>query len=72
MYRLALFFIGLAGLSGCSTYNIASTTSYITTGKGIPDHSASLVTGADCNLIKHLWNNQYICEVTPIYNQNPL
>ena len=72
MFRLALVSIALVSLNGCATYNTTSAVSFVTTGKSIGDHGASLITDADCNLLKHLWSGEYICEVKPIYNQNPL
>jgi hypothetical protein len=72
MLRLAIVIMALASLTGCAAYNTVSVASMVTTGKGIPDHGVSLATGADCNLIKHLWTGKYICEQSPIYNRNPL
>lgn len=72
MVRLALAAMTLASLNGCAVYNTANVASFVSTGKGIGDHGASIITGADCNLFKHLWSGEYVCEVTPIYNQNPL
>ena len=72
MLRLATVITALASLSGCAAYNTASVASIVTTGKGISDHGVSLATGADCNLIKHLWTGKYICEQSPTYNRNPL
>jgi len=72
MLRLAIVIMALASLTGCAAYNTVSVASMVTTGKGIPDHDVSLATGADCNLIKHLWTGKYICEQSPIYNRNPL
>jgi hypothetical protein len=72
MLRLATAIIAWASLTGCAAYNTVSVASMVTTGKSIPDHGVSLATGADCNLIKHLWTGKYICEQSPIYNRNPL
>ena len=72
MLRLATVSVALASLSGCAAYNTVSVASVVTTGKSIVDHGASLATGADCNLIKHLWTGKYICEQSPTYNRNPL
>lgn len=72
MLRLATVIAALASLSGCAAYNTASVTSIVTTGKSISDHGVSLATGADCNMLKHLWTGKYICEQSPVYNQNPL
>lgn len=72
MLKLAVVGLTLASLSGCATYNTASVASVLTTGKSIVDHGASLVTGADCNIVKHMWTGKYICEQSPIYNQHAL
>jgi hypothetical protein len=72
MVRLALALMALASLSGCAAYTAVSVGSLLTTGKSFSDHGASLATGADCNLLKHLWTGQYICEVPPVYNRYPL
>jgi hypothetical protein len=72
MLRLATAIMAWASLTGCAAYNTVSVASMVTTGKGVPDHGVSLATGADCNLIKHLWTGKYICEQSPIYNRNPL
>lgn len=72
MSRIAIVLVTLASTSGCATYNTVSVASLATTGKSVSDHGASIVTGADCNLLKHLWTGKYICEVSPVYNQHPL
>jgi len=72
MLRLAIVIMALASLTGCAAYNTVSVASMVTTGKGVPDHGVSLATGADCNLIKHIWTGKYICEQSLTYNQNPL
>jgi len=72
MLKLAVVGLTLASLSGCATYNTVSVASVLTTGKSIVDHGASLATGADCNMLKHLWTGKYICEQSLTYNQNPL
>ena len=72
MLRLATAIMALASLTGCAAYNTVSVASVVTTGKSIVDHGASLATGADCNMFKHLWTGKYICEQSLIYNQNPL
>ena len=72
MLRLATVIAALASLNGCAAYNTASVTSIVTTGKSIADHGVSLATGADCNVLKHLWTGKYICEQSLTYNQNPL
>jgi enhancing lycopene biosynthesis protein 2 len=72
MLRPAVVLMTLASLSGCGTYQAASIVTLVSTGKSISDHGASLATGANCNLLKHLWTGEYICEVPPVYNQYPL
>ena len=72
MLRLATVVMASASLSGCAAYNTASVASVVTTGKSIVDHGASLATGADCNIVKHMWTGKYICEQSPTYNRNPL
>lgn len=68
MRYLVLFLVIF--LPGCMAYNIASVGSYVATGKGIPDHAGSAVTGGDCNTVKHLWNGQYVCEMPVVYNRH--
>ena len=48
--------------TGCAVYLGASTVSLITTGKGIPEHSASQITGADCGAVNWLTGKKYYCE----------
>jgi hypothetical protein len=72
MLKLAIVGLTLASLSGCATYNTVSVASVVTTGKSIVDHGASLATGADCNIVKHIWHGKYICEQSPTYNQHAL
>lgn len=72
MSRLAVVVTAMASLTGCATYNTVSLGSLITTGKSLTDHGASIATGADCNLLKHLWTSKYVCEKPTIYNQYPL
>ena len=72
MLRLATAIMAWASLTGCAAYNTASVASVVTTGKSIADHGVSLATGADCNVLKHLWTGKYICEQSPTYNRNPL
>lgn len=53
----------LLSLTGCAGYTVASVTSWSTTGKGMADHGASLVTGADCNAAHTVMKNRdYYCE----------
>lgn len=72
MLRLATVIAALASLTGCAAYNTVSVASVVTTGKSIVDHGASLATGADCNMLNHIWTGKYICEQSLTYNQNPL
>lgn len=72
MLRFATVIMALASLSGCAAYNTASVASMVTTGKSIVDHGVSLATGADCNIVKHVWTGKYICEQSPTYNQHAL
>jgi hypothetical protein len=72
MLKFALVLIVLANLSGCAVYTVSNISTILITGKSISDHGISLVTGADCNFMVHLWMGDYICEVSPTYNQYPL
>ncbi len=72
MLRLSLAIAALVSLSGCATYNVANVTVFASTGKTLGDHVASIITGADCNLVKHIQTGKYICEQSPVYNQYPL
>ena len=61
-------------LQGCA-YTVASTATYITTGKSITDHAASTLTQADCGAVNYLQGRQdYLCEQAPDpgvrYNRN--
>ena len=55
-------------------YNGVSAVSIVTTGKGLPEHGASIATGADCSIYNRLFNNKdYICEESDpakTYNRN--
>ena len=48
-------------------YTAASGTSLVTTGKSIPEHTASSITEADCSIWNAVVDFAYICE----YNKNP-
>ena len=48
-------------------YTTASGASWVTTGKSIPEHTASHVTGADCSIWDAVVDFAYICE----YNRDP-
>jgi hypothetical protein len=70
-----LILLCLLNLSGCAAYTVVSVTSWGTTGKGMADHGASLVSGADCNAAHLVMRNQdYYCEVArepgTTYNRN--
>lgn len=53
-------------LQGCTAYNIYSAVNIstgVTTGKSIPDHTASLVSNTDCSTYKFATGKQdYWCE----------
>jgi hypothetical protein len=49
--------------TGCAAYLGASTVSLITTGKGIPEHSASQITDAECGVVNWLKGKHYYCEI---------
>lgn len=65
-----LLVVLILSIQGCVAYNVASVGSYAVTGKGISDHVGSAVTGGDCNLIKHTYTGEYICEMPVVYNRN--
>jgi len=46
----------------CAVYVGASTVSLITTGKSIPEHSASQISGADCGVKNWIEHKHYYCE----------
>jgi len=59
-------------LTACATpigmaYSVTSTTSLVSTGKTIPEHTASKLTGADCSIWDAIADFAYVCE----YNKNP-
>jgi len=66
----AILLLVILSQTGCAAYTVASTATYIGTGKSLTDHGVSTITSADCNGIKHLTTGQYYCEVTPVYNQS--
>jgi len=47
-------------------YTAGSTGTFITTGKSIPEHTASKITEADCSVWNAIVDFAYICE----YNKN--
>jgi hypothetical protein len=62
-------------LNGCA-YTVVSTGTYIATGKSVGDHTASLVTGNDCDSTNYALGKQdYLCErareLGTTYNRNP-
>ena len=67
---LLVLVVMLVSLQGCAVYTVASVGTYVTTGKGIGDHVGSAVTGGDCNLIKHTYTGEYVCEMPVVYNRN--
>jgi len=62
--------LSVACLNGCAAYTAASIGSYAVTGKGIGDHAGSLATGGNCNVIKHTFTGQYVCEMPVVYNRS--
>jgi hypothetical protein len=75
--ELSLVAITLQGCAvpvGQMAYNGVSAVSVVSTGKGLPEHGASIATGADCSIYNYLFNNKdYICEESDpakTYNRN--
>jgi hypothetical protein len=70
----------IACLQGCAVpvgqiaYNGVSAVSIAATGKGLPEHGASVATGADCSIYNYLFKDKdYICEeqdYSRTYNRN--
>lgn len=62
-------------LNGCAVYTGATVVSIGTTGKSLGDHTASLVTNADCNIwrasIELTYYCEYLREPGTTYNRNP-
>jgi hypothetical protein len=50
-----------AGPAGMA-YSVASGTSLVATGKSIPEHAMSELTGADCSVVSSLMSDRYVCE----------
>jgi hypothetical protein len=48
--------------SGCAVYTGASAVSLVSSGKTLTDHTASLVTSADCNAWRATTKFTYYCE----------
>lgn len=67
---IALLAYATISLTGCAAYTVASIGTYATTGKGVGDHIGSVATGGDCNLIKHTYQDKYVCEMPVVYNRN--
>ena len=67
--RLLLLLVAMS-LQGCVAYTAVSVATYATTGKGVGDHVASAATGGDCNLIKHTYTGEYVCEMPVVYNRS--
>ena len=70
--KLALALSTVLALTACAgpigmAYTAASGTSLVTTGKSIPEHTASSITDADCSVWNAIVDFAYICE----YNKNP-
>ena len=54
---------GCAVPVGQMAYNGVTAVSVVSTGKGLPEHGASIATGADCSIYNYLFNNKdYVCE----------
>jgi hypothetical protein len=56
-------------LNGCAAYTVASTGSYLASGRTATDWIASGLTGADCRT-DHLVKDKYVCEMPVTYNQS--
>ena len=75
--ELSLIVITLEGCAvpvGQMAYNGVTAVSVVSTGKGLPEHGASIATGADCSIYNYLFNNKdYVCEESDpakTYNRN--
>jgi len=73
--RVLLTLLLILLTSGCA-YTAVSTVTYVSTGKSIGDHAATLATGADCDATRLVLNKQsYWCEQArepgSTYNRNP-
>jgi hypothetical protein len=67
-----LVILSIALLTSCAgpigiAYTATSAGTWISTGKTIPEHTASRLTDADCGIWDAVVNLAYICE----YNRNP-
>lgn len=56
-------------LTGCAGYHVASTGTWITTGRTVPDWALTLTTGGDCRS-QHLVQDKYLCEMPVTYNRS--
>jgi hypothetical protein len=68
--RLTFVLLAVLVLPGCAAYTVACIGTYAATGKGVGDHVGSAVSGGDCNLIKHTYTGEYICEMPVVYNRS--
>lgn len=57
-------------LQGCAAYTVASTATYVATGKSLTDHGVSTLAQGDCNGIRHAIEGKYYCEMPVRYNRN--
>ena len=69
--KLVLALSTVLALTACAgpigmAYTAASGTSLVTTGKSIPEHTASSIAEADCSIWNAIVDFAYICE----YNKN--
>jgi hypothetical protein len=72
--RVLLTLLLILLTSGCA-YTAVSTVTYVSTGKSIGDHAASLVSGADCDTGRYMIGRQdHVCEQArepgSTYNRN--
>lgn len=70
--KIVLALMTVVLLTSCAgpmglAYSTASGTALVTTGKSIPEHTASKITEADCSIWNAVVDFAYICE----YNKNP-
>ena len=73
MFRSIISVVAIS-LTGCA-YTLVSTASYVTTGKSIGDHAASLASQNSCDTVKFASRQQdYYCEQArepgTTYNRN--
>jgi hypothetical protein len=70
-----LIILSILTTPGCAVYTVASSATWLTTGKSVGDHTASLATQNDCNTYKFATRQQdYLCESArepgTTYNRN--